>query len=468
MKSSLKEVEVYLLPVTLRVPLKFGSQVLTEVTYARVRLVLEDSQGRVAEGWGETPLSVAWVWPSDVDYMIRDKALADFTLALARSLENLSFSGHVMEMSSLYIKDELEVQRQSFNREESLPESLPHLAALVCYSAFDLALHDAYARLHDVSVYESYDPQFLERSMDFFLESDRADVDFKQLHLSDFLAKKPASSLPVWHLVGGLDPLSKKDLTGAEPDDGYPILLRDWIQRDGLNCLKVKLRGNDADWDRERIHAIGQICREEGVDWLTTDFNCMVTDPAYVIEILDELRDHDPITVQKILYVEQPFPYDLKKHQIDVHAVSSRKPLFMDESAHDWTYVRMGRELGWNGVALKTCKTQTGALLSAVYAKSHGMTLMVQDLTNAMLAQIPHYLLAAHTGTIMGVESNGMQFYPEASLPEEAVHPGLYRRKNGVLDSSTLGKKGFGYEHGQIQRSLPDPAYSYSGGVTSS
>ncbi len=33
------------------------------------------------------------------------------------------------------------------------------------------------------------------------------------------------------------------------------------------------------------------------------------------------------------------------------------------------------------------------------------MTLMVQDLTNPMLAQVPHVLLAAHAGTIMGVET---------------------------------------------------------------
>ena len=60
------------------------------------------------------------------------------------------------------------------------------------------------------------------------------------------------------------------------------------------------------------------------------------------------------------------------------------------------------------------------------------MTLMVQDLTNPMLAQIPHVLLAAHAGTIMGVETNAMQFYPEASLPEAAVHPGLYTRRQGA------------------------------------
>jgi hypothetical protein len=123
--------------------------------------------------------------------------------------------------------------------------------------------------------------------------------------------------------------------------------------------------------------------------------------------------------------------------------------------------VRRGRELGWTGVALKTCKTQTGALLSACWAKAHGMQLMVQDLTNPMLAQIPHVLLAAHVGTIAGVETNSMQFYPEASRPEEAVHPGLYCRRNGRLDLSSLQGAGFGYRLPEIRRQLPEPTAAF-------
>jgi len=159
-----------------------------------------------------------------------------------------------------------------------------------------------------------------------------------------------------------------------------------------------------------------------------------------------------------ILYVEQPFPYELEQHRIDVHSVAARKPLFMDESAHDWQMVRLGRELGWTGVALKTCKTQTGALLTLCWARAHGMTLMVQDLSNPMLAQIPHLLLAAHAGTIMGVETNSMQFYPAASLPEAQVHPGVYTRQDGCVDLSTLRGPGFGYRLDEMSRQLPEPA----------
>ena len=143
---------------------------------------------------------------------------------------------------------------------------------------------------------------------------------------------------------------------------------------------------------------------------------------------------------------------------VDVHSVSRIRPLFLDESAHDWRMIRLGLGLGWTGVALKTCKTQTGALLSLCWARAHGMALMVQDLTNPMLAQIPHVLLAAHAGTIGGVETNAMQFYPEASRVEARIHPGLYRRRAGRVDLSTVFGPGFGYRVAEIARELPEPA----------
>ena len=58
------------------------------------------------------------------------------------------------------------------------------------------------------------------------------------------------------------------------------------------------------------------------------------------------------------------FLYELEKHRISVHNVSARKPIFMDKNVHDWHLVMLVRELGWTGVALKTCKTQTGTLLT--------------------------------------------------------------------------------------------------------
>jgi L-alanine-DL-glutamate epimerase-like enolase superfamily enzyme len=360
--------------------------------------------------------------------------------------------GHAVEIGHELVMTDLPKALAKFNEEKNLKdEPMPWLAALVCASAFDIALHDAYGVVNQIPIYQAYGRDFISSDLSCFLETEKSStVNFTDKFPSDFLVLQPSSSIPVWHLVGGLDPLGEDELTGDEPEDGYPVHLRDWILRDGLNCLKIKLRGNDSDWDYQRLVRVGDIAEQMDVDHLTTDFNCTVTDPSYVNDILDRLELDHLNTHRRILYVEQPFPYDLDTHRIDVHSVSGRKPLFMDESAHDWKHVRIGRELGWTGVALKTCKTQTGALLSLCWARAHGMDLMVQDLTNPMLAQIPHVLLGAHAGTIMGVESNGMQFYPDASLREAKVHPGIYTRNKGVLDFSTLSGPGFGYRINEL------------------
>lgn len=451
-----RETELFFLPTHLRVPLKFGAQVVTRALCARVRVRVEDRNGRSAEGWGETPLSVGWVWPSTLTWDERENRMRDFTIRLAQELPKTGDFGHPLELGHCFQEHHLEKLRSELN--QGCGEAMPHLAALVCLSLFDLAIYDAYGNLHERPVFETLSGEWMRGDLARYLEPS---AKFAGKWPADFLTPR-REKLPVWHLIGGLDPVEREELTGSEPNDGYPVLLRDWIRADGLQCLKIKLRGNDAAWDYERIVKIGKISIEEGVTWLTADFNCTVTDPAYVTEILDRLLVEQPRIYGMLLYIEQPFPYDLEANRIDVHSVSARKPLFLDESAHDWHFVRLGRELGWTGVALKTCKTLTGALLSLCWARAQGMTLMVQDLTNVMLAQIPHVTLASYAGTIMGVESNGMQFCPEASLIEAKVHPGLYRRRDGVLDLSTLTGPGFGYRVAEIGRQLP-PAAAHFG-----
>ena len=457
---------LYFLPIRTRVPLTFGGETLTEVTCLRVLLAIEDASGRRAHGWGETPLSVQWVWPSPRPYAERSAALRCFSHVVGAAWSACASTGHPLEVGHAFLTVQLPDILARFNREHSPGEPLPWLAALLCCSAFDLALHDAYGTLLHLPVYTTYDARHLGSDLACFLASDQPGVSFAGTYPADYLVRDRPASLAAWHLVGGKDALDADDRDGSEPDDGYPILLREWIQRDGLTCLKVKLRGDDASWDMDRLTRVGVIAREEGVTALSADFNCTVDDPAYVEDILGRLATTHPRIYEMILYVEQPFPYDLRQHPIDVQGLAARKPLFLDESAHDWQMVRFGRSLGWTGVALKTCKTQTGALLSLCWAKAHKMLIMVQDLTNPMLAQIPHVLLAAHAGTLLGVETNSMQFYPEASLPEAAVHPGLYTRRGGRLQLGTIQGPGFGYRLGEMRRTLPPPAATYGSVAT--
>lgn len=452
-------VELFFLPIVTRVPLKFGPETVTSVTCARVRMTIRAESGATAVGWGETPLSVQWVWPSALAYDVRHEAMKRFCVKLAAEWVKDSARGHALEVGLGFVEHRLRGLLDAANALRKEAEPMPWLAALVACSPFDLALHDAYGNMLGRSSFDTLGPGDIGSDLSRWLEpANRSGVSFKGRYPSEYIASPAPRSLPAWHLVGGKDPIDESELTGAEPRDGYPVLLRDWIERDGLKCLKVKLKGDDRDWDLRRLVKVGRTAIDGNADWLSADFNCTVSDPRYVNETLDRLMYDHPRIFGMLLYVEQPFPYDLETHAIDVRSVAARKPLFLDESAHDWRLIRLGRELGWTGVALKTCKTLSGALLSLAWAREHGMTIMVQDLSNPMLAQIPHIQLAARARTIMGVETNGMQFYPEASLPEAQVHPGLFKRSHGCVDLSSIGPAGLGLRVDEIERALPQPA----------
>jgi len=452
-----RAVSWYALPVRTRVPLKFGHDTLTEVVCARVRLTVARADGQRGEGWGETPLSVQWVWPSTLSYGVRLRALEEFCDLLTEAYAQFPARGHAMEIGHDFLEAVLPRLLATFN--ESLPAGvrLPKLAALVCASAFDLALHDAYGVANEVPTYLTYERPWMNHDLSAYLTpaDDAPSVSFAGKYPADFFRRPAPTDLLAWHLVGGLDFLTLAEAGSARLADGHPTSLDEWIERDGLKALKVKLRGNDAAWDFDRLRAVAAVGLPRGVELFTADFNCTVTDPAYVTGVLDRVQAEVPELWSRLSYVEQPFPYELAEHPIDVRSVSARCPLFLDESAHDWRVVRLGRSLGWNGVALKTCKTQTGALLSLCWAQAHGLQLMVQDLTNPMLAQLPHLLLAAHAPTIAGVETNGMQFYPAASAAEATVHPEAYRRRAGRVGFATLRGPGFGYAGAAAARTMP-------------
>ena len=118
------------------------------------------------------------------------------------------------------------------------------LAALVCASPFDIALHDAYGHAHRKPVYETYGPPFMKDDLSRYLEpASGAHLTFEGRYPQDFLAATPPRRLRAWHLVGGLDPLDASELTGDEPDDGYPVLLSDWMRggdRDAGGCGMAK------------------------------------------------------------------------------------------------------------------------------------------------------------------------------------------------------------------------------------
>ncbi len=78
---------------------------------------------------------------------------------------------------------------------------MPYLAALICDSAFDIALHDAYGELHRVDIYQTYNVRYLSRDLAHYLQRvDGAPVSFAGLYPADFFvacaAEKTAGLAP--------------------------------------------------------------------------------------------------------------------------------------------------------------------------------------------------------------------------------------------------------------------------------
>ena len=78
--------DVHFIPITLRVPLKFGPETVQNVVCLRVQVTVEDRAGKQAQGWGETPLSVSWVWPSTLTIAERTERMKSFSSRVATLL----------------------------------------------------------------------------------------------------------------------------------------------------------------------------------------------------------------------------------------------------------------------------------------------------------------------------------------------------------------------------------------------
>src|ERR1043165_3159179 len=203
------DAELYFIPLRTRVPLKFGHEVVTSVTVARTKVTVADANGRTACGWGETPLSVQWVWPSAIPYEERHQVLLGFCKALTREWARFNAFGHPLEVGYDFQRSRLTELVKQQNTGQT--HAMPWLAALVCCSLFDIALHDAYGVLHNIPIYDTYNARFMNRDLSAFLESADADVDFRGKYPSDYLVRQRPNSLPAWHLVGGLDALTSTD-----------------------------------------------------------------------------------------------------------------------------------------------------------------------------------------------------------------------------------------------------------------
>jgi L-alanine-DL-glutamate epimerase-like enolase superfamily enzyme len=422
-----------------RTPIKFGGVAFDRATLLNVRLTCEREDGKRAVGFGSMPLGNVWSFPSRIlTYDQTLQAMRRLAEHVQRIYANCSEAGHPIELT-VTLEPDCFAAAEAVSRELALAEPIPRLCTLVTASPFDAALHDAFGKIHGLNCYRTYGPNFLRSDLGRFLGPE-----FAGEFLDRYVLPEPVPRLPLYHLVGALDPLDSDDLT-QPVGDGLPETLAEWIERDGLTHLKIKLNGDDLDWDVERVLRVDRVAsavqgRRGTSQWYySLDFNERCRDVGYLLEFLARVRTSAPGAFDRIQYIEQPTARDLKSQASNsMHAAAQLKPVVIDESLIDLESLKLARALGYTGAALKACKGQTQSLLMAAAIQKYGMFRCVQDLTCPGASLIHSAGLAAHVPGVAAIEANARQYMPQANRPWEQRYPTLFRVQNGTVETGVL------------------------------
>jgi L-alanine-DL-glutamate epimerase-like enolase superfamily enzyme len=428
-----------------RAPYKFGGRVVDKVTLLNVRCRVTTRNGRTARGFGSMTMGNMWAFPSKT--MTYDttlgamKALAGRVEAIVKDCREVGHPldlTHVLEPAYLKAAAEVSIARK-------LDEPIPKLCTLVVASPFDAAIHDAFGKVHGRNAYATYGPDLMTHDLSHYLGSG-----FQGERLDAALLAKRQERIPVFHSVGGLDPLEPQDVD-KPLRDGLPETLPEWIERDGLVRIKIKLSGDDLKWDVERTLAIDRVATaaqaRRGVkDWAyCLDFNERCPNVEYVLDALRQIRAGTPDGFTRILYVEQPTARDLKSNRHNVmHEAAKLRPVVIDESLTDLESLLLAREMGYTGVALKACKGQSHAVLMAAAARKYKMFLCVQDLTCPGASLIHSVGISAQVPAVAGIEANARQYVPAANAPWQARFPGIFTVTDGYMRTAEIGGPGLG------------------------
>jgi len=429
-----------------RTPLKFGGVPTDHCVLLNATIRVERRGGQTAEGFGSMPLGNVWSFPPrfvPVDQSLQAmKRLAAEVAAVAGACTEW---GHPLELARRMLPDCL-ARAEELSRAMRLAVPIPKLCSLVVISPFDAALHDAYGKVHNINSYNALGRAFVSTDLSAYL-----DERFKNKYLDAYVARVPKATMPLYHLVGALDPLTEADIP-QRLGDGLPETLSEWIVAEGLTHLKIKMNGNDLVWDVQRVLAVDRVAGEaqsrRGVrEWFySVDFNEQCPNVDYLMGFFRKIEEAAPAALQRIQYVEQPTDRDLKAHPENrVHEAAKVRPVVIDESLTDYESLLLARDQGYSGVALKACKGITEALLMAAAAQEFKMFVCVQDLTCPGASFLQSAELAARVPAAAAIEGNARQFVPSANKEWAKLYPGLFVIRDGLVQTGSLTKPGLGH-----------------------
>ena len=224
------------------------------------------------------------------------------------------------------------------------PSACRGLAQLVAASPLEAAIHDAYGKALGQSSYNLLGPDYASADLSTYLNDE-----FVGEYLDRYTLRQPKPILPLYHLVGALDPLTAADIA-KRIDDGLPETLPEWIAADGLTHLKIKLNGDDLAWDVERVLSVERVSAQAQaargcVQWFySADFNECCPNVEYLLEFLAQSRSIRRRRWRGYSILNSPRRRNLQVNSENrMHRAAQIKPVVIDESLVDLESLQAAR-----------------------------------------------------------------------------------------------------------------------------
>jgi L-alanine-DL-glutamate epimerase-like enolase superfamily enzyme len=423
-----------------RSPAKFGGRVVNDVTLLNVSVRVKTRSGKEAVGHGSMSMGNIWAWPSKTlttDQTLQ--AMVEFGHKVAAAAKNPNDYGHPLELVHDF-SPQYQVLADEVAKTQRV-EPIVKLAQLVAASPFEAAVFDAYGRVLGANSYNLLSQEYCNRDLAYYLGKE-----FAGEYLDQYVLAKPKDRMPIYHLVGALDPLDDGDVD-KKLNDGLPEHLAQWIPCNGLTHLKIKLNGDDLDWDVNRVVRVDRIAEKLIKQPVySADFNEKCENVEYVLAFLRKIGEQAPKAIDRLQYIEQPTNRNLRQYpENKMHKAAALKPVVIDEALVDFDSLLYSREMGYSGVALKACKGHAEALLMGAAAQKFKMFLCVQDLTCPGASFLHSATLSARIPGVQAIEGNGRQYCPAANKGWDERYPAMFKITDGTLGTNVLDEPGLGF-----------------------
>jgi hypothetical protein len=419
---TLRAIDFFERPVTLRLPFKFGAVVVREASQVFTR-VQADIDGKRVVGASADLMVPKWFDKRPEISSSENVAQLISSLHIAREAYlseprcASAFAPHAAHAAGV--------------KQSGAAGDLPPLVMSFGLAQIDRALIDAVCRAKAVSFADAVRSNVVGFSLAAIAP------DLAGLDAAGFLESlAPVTRIAARHTVGMLDPLDASDPRPGV-NDGLPVTLEEVIAAYGHTFFKLKVGGNIGE-DVARLTRIAAILdRQPGAYTVTIDGNEQYPDADAVAELLARMAEMPALARLRAstIFIEQPIARAVALLK-PLAEVGAKVPLIIDESDGEDDALLRAFALGYRGVSSKACKGVWRSLINAARVKEAGTGAILsgEDLTTQAGLAVQQDLALVSLLGLSHVERNGHHyvdgFGTTAAAEVEAfgaAHPDIYR-----------------------------------------